>query len=105
MTTSAMPTSLVSTPPAAFRLLALGAGCVVVSAPPAVFFAAFALAMGSSALPCRFLRARRAGPARLLGGLLGLRGRRFHFSGRFDLALDPVRGHDDRVGQALRAAA
>src|SRR5262249_34980428 len=102
MTTSAMPTSLVSTPPAAFRLFALGAGCVLVSAPPAVFLAAFALAMGSSGLSIgRFLHARRAGPARPLG----LRSRRFHLSGRFGLALDPLRGHDDRVGQALGAAA
>src|SRR5262245_4932852 len=106
MTRSAMPTSLVSTPPAAFRFFALGAGCVLVSTPLAVFLAAFVLAMGSSGLPCgRLLRARRAGPARLLGSLLGLRGRRFHLSGRFDLALDPLRGHDDRVGQTLGAAA
>src|SRR5262245_33960679 len=106
MTTSAIPTSLVSTPPAAFRFFALGAGSVFVSPPAAVFFAALGLAMVSSALPCgRFLRARRARLARLLVRLLVLRGRRFHFPDRFDLALDPLRGHDDRVGQALGAAA
>src|SRR5262245_40393943 len=105
MTTSAMPTSLISTPPAAFRFFALGAGCVLAPAPSAVFLADFALTMESSGLPCgKLLRARRAGPARLLGSLLGLRGRRFRFGGRFDLALDPLRGHDDRVGQALGAA-
>src|SRR5262245_60403427 len=114
MTTSAIPTSLVSTPPAAFRFFARGAGSVLVSAPPAVFFAAFALAMGSSGLPSgrflrgrlhrgRLLRASRAELARLLGSLLGLRGRRFNFSGRFDVALDSLRGHDDRVGQTLGA--
>src|SRR5262245_24643204 len=85
ITTSAMPTSLVSTPPAAFR-----------------FFTAFVLAMRSSALPCgRFLLRVRARLTRLLR----LGGRCFHCSGRFDLALDPLRGHDDRVGQALGAAA
>src|SRR5580765_1112479 len=114
MNTSAMPTSLVSTPLAAFRLFALRGGSVLVAAPPAVLLAAFALAMGSSGSPCgRLLRARRAGLAcrlgsllgSLHGSLLGLRGRRCRFPDRIDLALDTLRGHDDRVGQALRAAA
>src|SRR6185369_4486763 len=107
MTTSAMPTSLVSTPPAAFRFFARGAGSVLVSASPVGFLVALALAMASSALPCgRFLHARRARLARLLARLLRLRrGGRFHFPDRFDLTLDTFRGHDDRVGQALGAIA
>src|SRR5262245_47283618 len=101
MTTSAIPTSLVSTPPAAFRFFARGAASVLVSV-SAVFLAAFALAMESSALPCGgFLRARRALVRR--SRLLRFRDRRCHFPDRFDLALDPFRGHDDRVGQALGA--
>src|SRR5262245_7328817 len=101
MTTSAMPTSLVSTPPLGLGFFALGAGCGLVSSPPAIFLAALALAMGSSALPGgRFLRTRSTRHARLLR----LNDGRFHFGGRIDLALDPLRGHDDRVRQALGAA-
>src|SRR5215472_9610935 len=100
-TTSAMPTSLVSTPPATFRFLALGAGSALVLA-PAVFFVALALAMLSSALPSdRLLRARLA----WLACLLRLLGRRFRFADRLDLTLDPFCRHDDRVRQALGAAA
>src|SRR5262245_34994729 len=106
MTTSAMPTSLVSTPPTAFRFFALGAGALLSPVLSADFFAALALAMGSSGLPSgRFLRARRARLARLLGSLLGLRGRRLRLPDRFDVTLDPLRGHDDRVGQPFGAAA
>src|SRR6185436_11809280 len=99
MTTSAIPTSLVSTPPTAFLFfLALGAASSLFLAPPAVLRVSFALAMASSVLPCgRFLRAR-------LARLLRLLGRRFRFRDDVGLALDPFRGHDDRVGQALGAA-
>src|SRR5262245_18086935 len=79
MTTSAIPTSLVSTPPAGFRFFALGAGGVLVSAPPAVFLVALTLAMGSSGLQCgRFLRARHAWHAGVFGIILGDRGGSIH---------------------------
>src|SRR6516164_9585531 len=107
MTTSAMPTSLVSTPPAALRFFGLGAGGELASPPPAAFFAALVLAMSVLKFSVRPASSQRASSraARGLESLLRLRRRRFHVSGRFDLALDPLGGHDDRVGQAFGAPA
>src|SRR5262245_51983644 len=97
ITTSAIPTSLVSTFPAVFFFFAPGALVVVVASPPVVFFA-FVLAMASSVLPCGLLlRARGAQLELLLRAflvkLLRRFGRRFRFRDHLGFALDPLRGH------------
>src|SRR5262245_25570490 len=114
MTTSAMPTSLVSTLEAAFFRFFLAARSVWVSvARPAVFRVVLVLAMGSSALLHALLRVLLRGAGRLAPGfrdsLRVTRNRRsFGRCGRLhcgpcdtDVALDPLLGHDDRGGHPL----